>query len=533
MELLLVKRLRNANDESGAILVFSAIALVALLGISALVIDIGYGHVEQRKLQNGGDAAALGAAQDLPNLSGSTATAVTDAENIAGQNLPNNTLNWTTASLCTGAALSKPSSSPCISFNSTFNQIRVWIPRQTFSTLFGGILGFRSITTRKVATAQVNIVGNGSGLEPFMMPNAFGAGAFCLDSGGNGNSTFPCTGGVTGNFGLLSFASCSGLNYGLDDTVAAGADHFYSTENPQNPANDIPDDCTVPGPNTVGPAPGNKKGQETPPMTGSGPFADGGPGRLQRSPSDTADFTNAWEVTSNGLDNRPLWEFIPSTISGTSYPAECTRATFTSLLAATPVAQQQDTMNWALDRCIFEYTCGHLDTTTSAASLASFVGTNPAGGPDACTGTSRVGAGIPQCGNAQCRSPIFNFRSPSAPQASGISVDDIVFSPRFVYVPEMWQTTEIGGNSGVYEIEGFRPVFIQGNGKNNGTRFEPGPWNTGNAETTAADITSFVFPPAVSSCTISATDSCGTMLGGTLGLGQVNIGSNAVVQLIG
>jgi hypothetical protein len=201
------------------------------------------------------------------------------------------------------------------------------------------------------------------------------------------------------------------------------------------------------------------------------------------------------------------------------------------LLGATPVGQQQVTMNWALDRCIFEYTCGHLDTFMTAAAFNTWASALPSTQqPDACSGI-RMGAGIPQCGNTECRSPIFNFRSASAPQLSGLAVDDIVFSPRFVYVPEMWQTTAINGNSGVYEIALFRPVFIQGNGKNNGTRFEPGPWNSGNAETTAADITSFVFPPAISGCTPSPTDSCGTMLGGTLGLGQVEIGSNAVVQL--
>jgi len=525
-----------SDDESGAVLVFSAIALVALLGISALVLDIGIGHVEQRKLQNAADAAALGAAQDLPNLAGSTAPAVNDAEGIAAQNLPTKVLPWSSIPLCSGAALSNASSSPCISFGSGFTQIRVRIPRQTFGTLFGGILGFSKVSTSKVATATLKVVGNGSGLEPFMMPSGFSAGAFCLDSGGNGNSAPPCTGSVTGNFGLLDFTGCPPLNNNLDDDVASGADHFYSVEAQQG-VGDIADDCSAPGPNTVAPAQGNKDGQETPAMTDT--LNDGTPGRLLRSPNDANDFQPSWETISTSgnhgvtLDNRPLWEFIPSTIQGSSYPDHCARSTFTNLLSSTPSANQQVTMNWALDRCIFEYTCGHVDTFPDATSFDNWVQTLPSNvAPDACTGP-RVGAVVSQCGGGQCRSPIFNMQSPNAPALLGLTVDDIVESPRFVYVPQVWQTDAINGNSGVYEVKAFRPVFIQGTGPNNGTRFEPGPWNTSSVTTTAANITSFVFPSAISGCTPSATDSCGTMLGGTLGAGQIDIGSNAVVELIG
>ena len=38
--------------------------LVALIGVGALVIDVGRLYVERRDLQNGADAAALAVAQD-------------------------------------------------------------------------------------------------------------------------------------------------------------------------------------------------------------------------------------------------------------------------------------------------------------------------------------------------------------------------------------------------------------------------------------------------------------------------------------
>ena len=44
-----------------------ALALVALLGIAAFAIDVGYAYYAKRQLQSATDAAALAGAQDLPN----------------------------------------------------------------------------------------------------------------------------------------------------------------------------------------------------------------------------------------------------------------------------------------------------------------------------------------------------------------------------------------------------------------------------------------------------------------------------------
>jgi Flp pilus assembly protein TadG len=55
--------MRNLTDERGAVAVLTAILLVVLLGMSALVIDVGSGYHERRVLQNGADAAALAVAQ--------------------------------------------------------------------------------------------------------------------------------------------------------------------------------------------------------------------------------------------------------------------------------------------------------------------------------------------------------------------------------------------------------------------------------------------------------------------------------------
>ena len=59
--------MRKANGERGQILPLVAIALVALLGICAFSIDVGYAYYAKRQLQSAVDAAALAGAQDLPN----------------------------------------------------------------------------------------------------------------------------------------------------------------------------------------------------------------------------------------------------------------------------------------------------------------------------------------------------------------------------------------------------------------------------------------------------------------------------------
>lgn len=51
--------MRRLDDERGAVAVFVGILLVVLLGMSALVIDVGNMYWERRQLQNGADAAAL------------------------------------------------------------------------------------------------------------------------------------------------------------------------------------------------------------------------------------------------------------------------------------------------------------------------------------------------------------------------------------------------------------------------------------------------------------------------------------------
>jgi Flp pilus assembly protein TadG len=76
---------RGARDERGVSMVFVAVALTALLGASALAVDVGALWVARTQLQNGADAAALGAAANMIDVSSPSSPVVTlsDAEAMA------------------------------------------------------------------------------------------------------------------------------------------------------------------------------------------------------------------------------------------------------------------------------------------------------------------------------------------------------------------------------------------------------------------------------------------------------------------
>ncbi|MHA7295303.1 pilus assembly protein TadG-related protein [Arthrobacter sp. HLT1-21] len=74
---------RLGKNEDGAIAVMSALIMVLVLGMAALVIDIGLVYAERAQLQSGADAAALAIAQECAyqnqcdaTLAGATATSL-------------------------------------------------------------------------------------------------------------------------------------------------------------------------------------------------------------------------------------------------------------------------------------------------------------------------------------------------------------------------------------------------------------------------------------------------------------------------
>jgi Flp pilus assembly protein TadG len=77
--------MRRLRDDRGSVLAVTVVFIVVLLGVAALVIDVGSWFTAQRGLQSAADAATLAAAQDLPDTGAATSAATTyAAANVTG-----------------------------------------------------------------------------------------------------------------------------------------------------------------------------------------------------------------------------------------------------------------------------------------------------------------------------------------------------------------------------------------------------------------------------------------------------------------
>jgi Flp pilus assembly protein TadG len=152
---MLRKRARRGPRDSGQALVIMVLALVAMLAMSALVIDGGNAFVQQRTTQNGADAAAeAGAVVLAQNLTGGGHS---DAEVLAAvtasanknkitlssalyTNVNGNSLGITVGSL--GAGMPPAAAAGVRAIGS-----------KTFGTYVGGIVGVSQLTASAQATA--------------------------------------------------------------------------------------------------------------------------------------------------------------------------------------------------------------------------------------------------------------------------------------------------------------------------------------------------------------------------------------------
>jgi Flp pilus assembly protein TadG len=85
------------RDESGQAIVFVAAILVALVGMAALVIDVGGWYHADRKLQTAADAAALAGAQHLPTDQGTATTVALDYAQRNYSGIPSPTVTFPSA----------------------------------------------------------------------------------------------------------------------------------------------------------------------------------------------------------------------------------------------------------------------------------------------------------------------------------------------------------------------------------------------------------------------------------------------------
>lgn len=188
----------RGRDERGAILVVSAVLMTAMLAFAALGVDIGNARQHRRASQNAADAAALAAAQDLPN----TTTAIATAKAYAQDNYGTPTTAWVGCTDSERLALvpDTANSNQCISFSSDRRQVRVRMPVDPVRTFFGGMFGRPTIAVSADAVAA-SVVGRSDRIVPAAVTGALGTGLLCIEQAGNNQ---PCATRQRGQFGSLS-----------------------------------------------------------------------------------------------------------------------------------------------------------------------------------------------------------------------------------------------------------------------------------------------------------------------------------------
>jgi len=123
------------NQEKGNTTIIVALFLIGLVGLCALVIDVGRLYWEANKLQNAVDAAALAAAQDLPDTASAADTA---CEYIEANGFQPSEIQ--------------------ISFSNGNKTIDITSSR-TVNFIFARLLGFESTSIHPQASASIDSMG--------------------------------------------------------------------------------------------------------------------------------------------------------------------------------------------------------------------------------------------------------------------------------------------------------------------------------------------------------------------------------------
>jgi Flp pilus assembly protein TadG len=217
-------RLSIFGNDDGQMVVMGAIVLVAMLGIAALAIDVGFFLHTKREVQNDADAMALAAVRELPNTSDAQAIAMewADKNSVAGAEIKSIVFGTT----CTGESID--------------GTVTVRLQR-TQTTTLAKVVGISSADLKACATARRGQATGGPGLMPlgilYDKPNIAGVCYY------NNNSNFweeQCTVKVAnpgpdqwieGNVGPLRMDEGSGMDPTCKDSNSGGAEFSENIKN--------------------------------------------------------------------------------------------------------------------------------------------------------------------------------------------------------------------------------------------------------------------------------------------------------------
>lgn len=196
-----------SKDEKGLALVLVAAAMTAILGFTALVVDVGALYLTRSRLVNACDAAALAGARELPGG---------DPEGVTEQYLLEN-----------GITQEEIDNNVHIQTDINNSNITVGAGR-TVDYTFARVLGFTSENVNASATAAYGAVTSVTGAVPFAIPDqqlVFDK-QYVLKEGAGGSIEGAFR--VHGNFGALALGGSGAANYennlknGYDSTISIG-----------------------------------------------------------------------------------------------------------------------------------------------------------------------------------------------------------------------------------------------------------------------------------------------------------------------
>lgn len=149
----------NESDERGGTLVLVAVVLIALLGLTALAVDVGMGYTAKSEAQRIADSSALAGASAFLEFDG--AAGVAPAEARAYDFALRNTIR----------NVPVDSSEVTIQVLPAESKVRVWVQRQAIGTWFARVLGIDQFTVLAEAAAQATEAGAARCVKPFALPD--------------------------------------------------------------------------------------------------------------------------------------------------------------------------------------------------------------------------------------------------------------------------------------------------------------------------------------------------------------------------
>jgi hypothetical protein len=343
-------------------MVLFALVLVVLMIFASLAVDIGAAYSQKRQNQSASDEGALAGGLTFL-LTGNYDKAVQALKQVVGENLspPPTDAEWAAckdpgAYEISSLSLSPTYGSPCISFRpfGTHGQIdmRVRLPNVSQTTIFGGVIGMKKLTTSAITVVRIGHPLGGA-LPSYVFSGVLSGDSICPFNGTKGNGG-PCSGQSRGSFGSFQpyyyepSANCSSGNQGggndwsVAPAIALGIDHLlvpysdYLTD-PTSSHQRVNGDnkCSVLAPNTVQPLTGSMSGN---PMsqglvTGGGTVGGSPPaytGRLAGGLYTTGGpdgNLNTAKILKVAVDNAPLWYFLsPDIKDNGAVPLACRQA---------------------------------------------------------------------------------------------------------------------------------------------------------------------------------------------------------------